>query len=132
MNLQSALAHATQTNVANVIGLKIHGRTIEVFRPRFCKQAGQCKVEYREAMLFQHGYEQGVLERDQLPGDALALEYIESPLSDDELDSVIGQQSEAMLHSLLDGAPDPQQCLNARDKAQFTSWCISALAERNG
>ncbi len=132
MDLQSALAHAAQTNATTVIGLQIHGRTIEVYRPRFDRQQGQCKVEYRETMLFQHGYEQGLLNHDQLPGDALELDYFETPMSDDELDSVFGQQGETLLHRLLDGAPDPQQCLNARDKARFTSWCISALAERNG
>lgn len=132
MDLQSALAQATQSNVANVIGLTIHGRTIEVYRPRFCQQAGQCKVEYRESMLFQHGYALDTLKRDQLPDDALELEYFETRMSDAELDTVFGQQGEKMLHRLLEGAPDPQRCLSARDKAQFTSWCISTLAERNG
>ncbi|MEH6651180.1 MAG: hypothetical protein V7707_14230 [Motiliproteus sp.] len=132
MDLQSALAHATQTHESNVVGLQIHGRKIEVFRPRFCQQDGQCKVEHSEAILFQHGYEQGVLERDQLMGDAMELDYFVAPLSDDELDSAFDQQGENLLHRLLDGAPDPQRCINARDKAMFTSWCISTLAERNG
>ncbi|MEH6470744.1 MAG: hypothetical protein V7752_05780 [Halopseudomonas sp.] len=132
MDFQAALAHATESKAATVVGLQMHGRTIEVYRPRFFHREGQCKVEYREAMLFQHGYEQGVLNHDQLPGEAFDLDYFVAPLSEDELDSIFDQEGEVLLHRLLDGSPDPQQCINARDKAAFTSWCISTLAQRNG
>jgi hypothetical protein len=132
MDYQQALAHAQQTQAANVVGLQIHGRTVEVFRPRFCHQAGALKVEYRESMLFQHGYEQAVLESEQLPVEALDLDYFVAPLSEEELDSVFAEQSEVLLHRLLDGSPDPLRCINPRDKALFTSWCISELAARNG
>lgn len=132
MDYQSALAHATESKAATVVGLQMHGRTIEVYRPRFSPAEGCCKVEYREGMLFQSGYEQGVLDPDQLPGEALELDYFVTPLSEDELDSVLRKEGETLLHRLLAGSPDPERCINARDKAAFTSWCISTLAERNG
>ena len=132
MDYQAALAHATESKAATVVGLQIHGRTLEVYRPRFSSLEGCCKVEYREGMLFKSGYEQGVLNHDQLPGEALELNYFETPLSEDELDSVLCKEGETLLHCLLTGSPDPQRCINARDKAAFTSWCISTLAERNG
>ena len=131
MDFQSALARTSKTKSANLVGLQIHGRTVEVYRPRFCQEEGRCKVEYREAMLFQHGFEQDVYNHEQLPGEALALSYFEAPLSEDELDSMFDQCGENLLHRLLDGAPDPQRCQSPRDKAAFTSWCISTLAERN-
>ncbi|MEH6823704.1 MAG: hypothetical protein V7629_07355 [Motiliproteus sp.] len=132
MDFQAAVAHATDSKAATVIGLQIHGRTIEVYRPRFSPQEGRCQVEYREGMLFQSGYEQDLLYQDQLPGEALSLDYFVAPLSEDELDSVLSEEGEMMLHHLLAGSPDPQRCINARDKAAFTSWCITTLAARNG
>ena len=106
MDFQAALEFATERNAATVIGLQIHGRSI--------------------------GYEQSVLKQNQLSGEALSLNYFVAPLSEDELDSALNEEGEALLHRLLDGSPDPQRCINARDKAAFTSWCISALAQRNG
>lgn len=132
MDFQAAVAHATESNAATVVGLQMHGRTIEVYRPRFSHREGRCNVEYREGLLFQNGYEAGVLNHDQLPGEALNLNYFVAPFSEDELDAVLSKEGETLLHRLLDGSPDPQRCINARDKAAFTSWCISTLAERNG
>ncbi|MFT6916431.1 MAG: hypothetical protein ACJAWL_002766 [Motiliproteus sp.] len=132
MDYQAALAHATESNAATVVGLQMHGRSFEVYRPRFFSAEGCCKVEHREGMLFQSGYEQDILRPDQLPGEALSLDYFETPLSENELDSVLSKEGETLLHCLLAGSPDPGRCINARDKAAFTSWCISALARRNG
>tara|TARA_R110002167_G_scaffold98718_3_gene259363 strand:- start:16504 stop:16902 length:399 start_codon:yes stop_codon:yes gene_type:complete len=132
MDFQAALEFATERNAATVIGLQIHGRSIEVYRPRFSHHEGRCNVEYREGLLFQNGYEQSVLKQNQLSGEALSLNYFVAPLSEDELDSALNEEGETLLYRLLDGSPDPQRCINARDKAAFTSWCISALAQRNG
>ena len=97
MDLQSALAHATQTHAANVVGLQIHGRTIEVYRPRFDRLQGQCKVEYREAMLFQHSCDRGMLDHDQLPGDALELNYFEMLMSDEGTEDAITGKGAALV-----------------------------------
>ena len=132
MDFQAALAHATENNTATVVGLQMHGRTVEVYRPRFSAAEGRCQVEYCEGLLFQSGFEQGVLNHDQLPGEALGLDYFVTPLSETELDAVLSKEGETLLHRLLTGSPDPQRCINARDKAAFTSWCIATLAERNG
>lgn len=132
MDYRQALARAHQTQAANIVGLQIHGRSVEVYRPRYCRQDGELKVEYREAMLFQHGYEQSTLGSDQLPVDAQDLDFFVTPLSEEELDSAFSEQGEVLLHRLLEGAPDPKVCHNPRDKAYFTSWCISELANRNG
>lgn len=132
MDLHAALQHAQEQQAATVVGLQIHGRTIEIYRPRFSNVEGQCRVEYHEGQLFQNGYEQSTFNRDQIPGDALDLDYFVAPVSEEELDSIFGQQGEVVVHRLLEGAPDPQKCCSPRDKAAFTSWCISTLAERNG
>lgn len=131
MDYKAALA-LSQTGPANVVGLQICGRTVEVYRPRFCEKDGTLKVEYREGALFQQQQDRALFERDQLPVDARQLRYFVAPMSDTELDQVIDGQPEIMLHRLLAGAPDPQRCNSPRDKAAFTSWCISTLAARNG
>ncbi len=132
MDFQAALTRATESKAATVIGLQMHGRTLDVYRPRFSAVEGCCKVEHCEGLLFKSGFEQGVLNHDQLPGEALGLDYFETPLSEDELDAVLSKEGETLLHRLLTGSPDPQRCINARDKAAFTSWCIATLAKRNG
>ncbi|MCW8883786.1 MAG: hypothetical protein OQK12_00865 [Motiliproteus sp.] len=132
MDLQAALAHASEYRAANVVGLQLHGRTIEVYRPRFSRDKGVCEVEYREGMLFHGQSECEMLERESLPEDATEIDYFVAPLSDSELDAVIDQNGEMILHRLLEGAPNPEDCDTPRDKAAFTSWCISALAQRNG
>ncbi len=132
MDLLAALAHTRENHAANVVGLLIHGRTIEVFRPRYSEAQGRCQVEYREGLLFQRLTETELYDSsDCLPDDAAEADYFVAPLSDAELDSVFQQRGEVILHRLLDGAPDPAACDTPRDKAAFTSWCISTLAQRN-
>ncbi|OMH25865.1 hypothetical protein [Motiliproteus sp. MSK22-1] len=132
MDLQAALTLASQHNAANVIGLQLHGRSIEVYRPRYSEGGKRCQVEYREGMLFQDPVGCDLLEKDSLPEDASQLDYFVAPLSDDELDAIIDQRGEVILHRLLEGAPNPEGCDSPRQKAAFTSWCIAALAQRNG
>ncbi|WP_210397822.1 hypothetical protein [Motiliproteus sediminis] len=131
MDYKAALAHSRQGS-ANVVGLQICGRTVELYRPRFCRTAGKLQIEYREGALFQQQQEQALFEREHMPADAQRIRYFVAPMSDAELDQVIEGQPEMMLHRLLEGAPDPSRCASPRDKAAFTSWCISTLAERNG
>ncbi len=132
MDLQAALAHASENRAANVVGLQIHGRSIEVYRPRFCRDKGRCEVEYREGLLFQEQTDRDLYESESLPEDASDIDYFVAPLSDAEMDAIIDQNGEMILHRLLEGAPDPVGCDTPRDKAAFTSWCISTLAQRNG
>jgi hypothetical protein len=47
------------------------------------------------------------------------------------LDAVFNCSGEEIVHQLLKGAPDPVGCESPRDKAAFTSWCITTLAEQN-
>jgi len=131
MDYKAALA-LSQTGPANVVGLQICGRNVEVYRPRLCKKDGKLKVEYREGALFQQQRDRALFDREQLPLDARQIRYFVAPMSDAELDQVIDGQPEMMLHRLLDGSPDPQRCTSPKDKAAFTSWCISTLANRNG
>ncbi len=132
MDLQAALAHASNNLAANVVGLQIHGRTIEVYRPRFRTDTGKCLVEYREGQLFHDQTDHDTFESECLPEDAAEIDYFVAPLSDTELDSVIDQNGEVILHRLLEGAPDPHGCDSPREKAAFTSWCISRLAQQSG
>ncbi|WP_207062899.1 hypothetical protein [Motiliproteus sp. SC1-56] len=132
MDLETALAHARQSRAANIVGIQLHGRNVEVFRPRYCQQAETWRIEYREGALFQNVGAREEFDRDQAPQDAAEVDYFVAPLSEEEMDAVIEAQGEIILHRLLEGAPDPAQCRNPRDKAAFTSWCISTLAERNG
>ena len=132
MDLQAALAHASENRASNVVGLQLHGRTIEVYRPRFSRDKGECEIEYREGMLFHGQSECETLGSEALPDDAADIDYFVAPLSDAELDAVFDQTGEMILHRLLEGAPNPEGCDTPRDKAAFTSWCISALAQRNG
>lgn len=132
MDYQTALAHARKSRAANIVGLQLHGRTIEVFRPRYCQQDDKCRIEYREGALFQDYTGHESYDGDAAPQEAMEADYFVAPCSDEELDAVIEAQGEEILHRLLEGAPDPRDCINPRDKAAFTSWCISTLAARNG
>ena len=147
MDLQAALAHASEHNVANVVGLQLHGRSIEVYRPRFCKDEGTYQLEYREGLLFQEQELQeqelqepvfqgsvgsDVLDGEHIPEEAAELDYFVAPISEDELDTIFNQRGEVILHRLLEGAPSPEGCESPREKAAFTSWCIATLAARNG
>lgn len=130
MDYKAALA-LSQKGSANVVGLQICGRTVEVYRPRFCKADGKTQMEYREGALFHRQQERAMFSREHLPDDARRIRYFVAPMSDTELDQVIEDQPEVMLHRLLDGSPDPKSCTSPRDKAAFTSWCISTLAKHN-
>ncbi len=131
MDLKAALAHTKQHKASNVVGLQIYGRTIELFRPRYFDGEDCCRIEYREGALFHDYSDKAVFDTDNLPADGRDAKYFVAPLEDAELDSLIESRSEVMLHRLLDGAPDPSSCINPRDKAVFTTWCISALAAKN-
>ena len=132
MDLQAALTLASQNHTTNVIGLQLHGRSIEVYRPRYSEGAKRCQVEYREGMLFQDPVGRDLLDKDSLPENASELDYFVAPMSDEELDVIIDQRGEVILHRLLEGAPNPENCQSPREKASFTSWCIATLAQRNG
>ena len=132
MDLQAALAHASEYHVANVVGLQLHGRSIEVFRPRFSEDNGKCQIEHREGLLFQEPGGADMLDDRDLTEDAAALDFFVAPVTDAELDAIVAQSGEKILHRLLDGAPNPEQCESPKEKAAFTSWCISTLAHRNG
>ncbi len=128
MDLHTAMARAKEGDASPIIGLRIYGRQLEIYRPHYDPARDQYRVQYREDELFCGSREQGDCDPQQAPLD---LRYFEAPMSSSELDDVLNQQGEVVLHRLLQGAPDPRRCNTPRDKAAFTSWCISALADRS-
>jgi len=91
MDYKAALA-LSQTGPANVVGLQICGRTVEVYRPRFCKAAGKLTVEYCEGALFQQQRDRVLLDRDQLPHEARQIRYFVAPMWSWTGSSMIGRK----------------------------------------